>query len=362
MRGGDRSCCAGRTRTSARPARIWWRASWDARSCRSTSPSWRVERKTWRPGCEPRFLDNASRGQRCTSPASIGSARPMGISPATSRARWASWPRRGDQCSSMSLRRPTSRMQWIAAPSPASTCRTRGPSSSGLVAASAGGRRAGCSRGGGRPGLGPVFAVRRPGGGGRARPGAAGRGIDGGSRLTAELLSRAAREAADRSIAALAQRLQQDFEWDDLVLPAPVARRLREIASALARRQRVYGDWGFRRRAGGFGIRVLFSGPSGTGKTMAVEVIACELGLELYKHRPLARWSASTSARRRRTSTHLPRGGRVERHPLLRRSRRALRQAVGGQGRARSLRQHRDRATFYKRSKSSRASCSWPPT
>jgi hypothetical protein len=82
----------------------------------------------------------------------------------------------------------------------------------------------------------------------------------------------------------LAQRIDPAAGWDDLVLPAPQRGILRDIAMHVRHRQRVYGDWGFSARGlRGLGISALFSGPSGTGKTMAAEVLASELDLDLYR-------------------------------------------------------------------------------
>ena len=77
--------------------------------------------------------------------------------------------------------------------------------------------------------------------------------------------------------------MPQPFTWSDLVLPPSTIRRLRDIVHAIHHRQLVFGDWGLARRAGGFGLRVLFSGPSGTGKTMAAATIAGELGLDIFR-------------------------------------------------------------------------------
>jgi SpoVK/Ycf46/Vps4 family AAA+-type ATPase len=74
------------------------------------------------------------------------------------------------------------------------------------------------------------------------------------------------------------------YGWDDLVLPAPTAARLREFAGALVSRGEVFDGWGFRRLAGGHcSLRVLFTGASGTGKTMSAAVIARQAGLELFQ-------------------------------------------------------------------------------
>ena len=83
---------------------------------------------------------------------------------------------------------------------------------------------------------------------------------------------------------ALAQRLEPKMTWDDLVLPRGEMKLLREIAAQVRQRNKVYDDWGFSRKMNrGFGISALFAGNSGCGKTMAAEVIANELRLNLYR-------------------------------------------------------------------------------
>ena len=82
----------------------------------------------------------------------------------------------------------------------------------------------------------------------------------------------------------LAQRIAPAAEWDDLVLPESQKRVLREIASEVRHRLTVYETWGFARVSlRGLGISALFTGESGTGKTMAAEVLANELRLDLYR-------------------------------------------------------------------------------
>ena len=83
---------------------------------------------------------------------------------------------------------------------------------------------------------------------------------------------------------ALAQRLDPKATWDDIVLPEGELRLLRQIADQVGQRGKVYDDWGFRRKMNrGLGISALFAGESGTGKTMAAEVIANDLRLNLYR-------------------------------------------------------------------------------
>lgn len=74
------------------------------------------------------------------------------------------------------------------------------------------------------------------------------------------------------------------FTWDDLVLHGHVEQHLREFEAQVRLRHEVYDDWGFgRQRPLGQGISALFCGPSGVGKTMAAQVIARSLGLELLR-------------------------------------------------------------------------------
>jgi SpoVK/Ycf46/Vps4 family AAA+-type ATPase len=82
----------------------------------------------------------------------------------------------------------------------------------------------------------------------------------------------------------LAQRLDAKATWDDIVLPEEEEGLLHQIADQVRQRHKVYQDWGFENRMNrGLGISALFAGESGTGKTMAVEVIANELRLDLYR-------------------------------------------------------------------------------
>ena len=82
----------------------------------------------------------------------------------------------------------------------------------------------------------------------------------------------------------LAQRVEPAAEWDDLILPEPQRRVLREIAAHVRQRVRIYEAWGFAAKGTrGLGISALFAGTSGTGKTMAAEVLAGELRLDLYR-------------------------------------------------------------------------------
>jgi hypothetical protein len=82
----------------------------------------------------------------------------------------------------------------------------------------------------------------------------------------------------------LARRVDARAEWDSLVLPAPELETLRAIAAQLRQRVTVYERWGFAAQSSrGLGISALFHGPSGTGKTLAAEVLASSLQLDLYR-------------------------------------------------------------------------------
>jgi ATPase family associated with various cellular activities (AAA) len=82
----------------------------------------------------------------------------------------------------------------------------------------------------------------------------------------------------------LAERLEPKATWDDIVLMEEPLRLLRAVADQVRRRNTVYEQWGFARKMNrGFGISALFAGESGTGKTMAAEVIANDLRLNLYR-------------------------------------------------------------------------------
>ncbi len=107
--------------------------------------------------------------------------------------------------------------------------------------------------------------------------------LNGGAPAAADL-ARAARLQVRRTPGSLASHVVPFYDWDDLVLPRDQVAQLKELCRQARYRHIVYGDWGFDRKLSlGKGLTALFSGPPGTGKTMAVEVIAKDLGLELYK-------------------------------------------------------------------------------
>lgn len=97
-------------------------------------------------------------------------------------------------------------------------------------------------------------------------------------------LWQACRRQSSWELEDLAQRIVSNYTWDDIVLTDNVARQLREIQAQVAHRSRVYDGWGFGAKLSrGRGISALFAGPSGTGKTMAAEILANDLRLDLYR-------------------------------------------------------------------------------
>jgi AAA+ superfamily predicted ATPase len=94
----------------------------------------------------------------------------------------------------------------------------------------------------------------------------------------------ACRLLSNGKLSALAQKITAHYQWEDIILPPDRLEQLREICDQVHFRNYVYGEWGFDRKLSlGKGLNVLFAGPSGTGKTMAAEIISGELGLDLYK-------------------------------------------------------------------------------
>ncbi len=82
----------------------------------------------------------------------------------------------------------------------------------------------------------------------------------------------------------LAQPIRTQVNWTDLVLPDKEQQTLRTIAAQVRQRMKVYEQWGFANKGQrGLGISALFAGASGTGKTLAAEVLANELRLDLYR-------------------------------------------------------------------------------
>jgi hypothetical protein len=94
----------------------------------------------------------------------------------------------------------------------------------------------------------------------------------------------ACRQQARGQLDQLAQRITPTTSWDGLVVPASLAEALHDLVDQVRHRTLVHETWGMAPDGSrGTGIAALFSGPSGTGKTLAAEVIARDLDLDLYR-------------------------------------------------------------------------------
>ncbi len=102
--------------------------------------------------------------------------------------------------------------------------------------------------------------------------------------VTAQDLYTACRKQFRGTLSALARKIQPKYGWDDIILPRDQMEQMREICSYVKFYHTVYDDWGFERKLStGKGLNALFAGPSGTGKTMAAEIVCNELAIDLYK-------------------------------------------------------------------------------
>jgi hypothetical protein len=105
-----------------------------------------------------------------------------------------------------------------------------------------------------------------------------------GRPLAEQDLYSSARTYSNPRLSGLARKILPRYSWEDIVLPGDQMALLREIVDTVRGRPLVLGEWGIGAKlASSAGVTVLFAGPPGTGKTMAAEVIAGELGLDLYK-------------------------------------------------------------------------------
>ncbi|WGV28011.1 AAA family ATPase [Halotia branconii] len=89
---------------------------------------------------------------------------------------------------------------------------------------------------------------------------------------------------SNRKLSNLATKINPYYKWDDIILPPDQMQMLREICNSVKYRTLIYEEWGFDNKlAMGKGVNVFFAGLPGTGKTMSANIIAGELGLDLYK-------------------------------------------------------------------------------
>lgn len=89
---------------------------------------------------------------------------------------------------------------------------------------------------------------------------------------------------SNHRLSSYSKRLSNCYKWEDIVLPEDKLNQLRDILNYIRYKHVVYFRWGFEKKSAlGLGVNILFSGTSGTGKTMAASIIADELGLEIYR-------------------------------------------------------------------------------
>jgi AAA+ superfamily predicted ATPase len=120
----------------------------------------------------------------------------------------------------------------------------------------------------------------------------------GGQEPSLDSIWAAARECSRPEFQGLAEHIVPRYGWDDIILSDKVRAQLQHLVDYLAQQENVFHRWGARSvRARGYGIKSLFSGGPGTGKTMAAEVIAGTLGLDLFKvdlSSVISRWVGET--------------------------------------------------------------------
>ncbi|MCR4780956.1 MAG: ATP-binding protein [Ruminiclostridium sp.] len=102
--------------------------------------------------------------------------------------------------------------------------------------------------------------------------------------MTRDVIVRSVRQQSVNQLGTYATKINAVFTWDDLVISDDQKRKMKMICDQVKYRGVVNEDWGFRRKSPyGRGLCALFYGSPGTGKTMAVQVMANELGLDLYR-------------------------------------------------------------------------------
>lgn len=107
---------------------------------------------------------------------------------------------------------------------------------------------------------------------------------DGRDCIAAGNLRRAILRSGGHSLRRYAKKVHCTYSMNDLVLPEMQKEKLRHICRRVKNRKFVYEEWGFQEKSAyGNGVSMIFAGSPGTGKTMAAQVIAAELGMELYR-------------------------------------------------------------------------------
>ncbi|MEO6772875.1 MAG: AAA family ATPase [Kofleriaceae bacterium] len=150
---------------------------------------------------------------------------------------------------------------------------------------------------------------------------------------TSEQIAEGLRSILDDRVAGLATRVTVTQTWDDMVLPEDQLAAIVELMARIRERRTVYERWGFAKKLGkGLGVAALFSGPPGTGKTMAAGLIARDLGVEIHQvdlSKIVSKWLEVDRRDREEPRGVVRRSGSGARDPLVRRGGRVVRQTYG---------------------------------
>lgn len=104
------------------------------------------------------------------------------------------------------------------------------------------------------------------------------------STISMEFITEECYEVIEQSMGKKAVKVPAAYQMEDLILPEKQKKQLQDACNQVKYKYKVYEEWGFQRKISyGKGVSMAFIGPPGTGKTMAAQVIARELGMELYK-------------------------------------------------------------------------------
>lgn len=102
--------------------------------------------------------------------------------------------------------------------------------------------------------------------------------------ITEQDLRQAVLHSGGHSLQKYAKKVEAVYTMEDLILPARQKEKILHICSRIKNKKHVYEDWGLSEKSPyGNGVSMIFAGPPGTGKTMAAQVVAAQLGMELYR-------------------------------------------------------------------------------